>query len=94
MVGFSLGGVIGYDIASMQWDLAKDGTMPSPQQQQQQHDPSAFLKNTNTLLHYHQSKPDLQVPLLEFPIRCLFTCGSPIGKSISKNKAKQEKSII
>ncbi|KAI8332032.1 DDHD domain-containing protein [Chlamydoabsidia padenii] len=81
MIGFSLGGVIGYDIASMQWNKEKDGPAPSPNHHQQ-HDPAMFLKDTDTLLYYHQSKPDLQVPLLEFPIRCLFTCGSPIAAAL------------
>jgi hypothetical protein len=59
-IGFSLGGIISYDIASMQWLAEEDGNPP-------------WVSNEG-------QTPDLIVPKLDFKIRYLFTCGSPIGK--------------
>lgn len=62
-IGFSLGGIIAYDIASMQW-LDEDGLPPWK---------SLELDKLSC------PTPDLIVPLLKFKVRSLFTCGSPIG---------------
>ncbi|CAO3593873.1 unnamed protein product [Absidia cylindrospora] len=76
MVGFSLGGIIGYDIASMQWKECEDGPAPW-------HNPSSppcLLMNKPNI--YQRRTPDLQVPILDFPLRCLFTCGSPVAAAL------------
>lgn len=63
-IGFSLGGIIAYDVATMQW-LQEDGCPP--------------WKESDV----ECQKPDIHVPPLNFKIRSLFTCGSPIGNIIS-----------
>ncbi|ORZ04631.1 DDHD domain-domain-containing protein [Absidia repens] len=88
MVGFSLGGIIGYDIASMQWKESEDGpapwhmppSSPSPSPTSQpNHDPFLLMNKPNL---YQRRTPDLQVPVLDFPLRCLFTCGSPVAAAL------------
>ncbi|KAI9030094.1 DDHD domain-containing protein [Phycomyces nitens] len=66
MVGFSLGGIAGYDIASSQW-LPEDGLPPWDGVQDQK---------------YVCARPDVKVPKLDFPIKSLFTCGSPIAAGL------------
>ncbi|KAG2235931.1 hypothetical protein INT48_004261 [Thamnidium elegans] len=61
-IGFSLGGIIAYDVASMQW-FNQDGLPP--------------WKNKLTSEQTCQM-PDISVPQLQFKIRYVFTCGSPI----------------
>ncbi|KAI8346914.1 DDHD domain-containing protein [Choanephora cucurbitarum] len=65
-IGFSLGGIIVYDIASMQW-LQEDGLPPW-------HDTGLEEPVCRT--------PDIKVPLLDFKIRSVFTCGSPIAAGL------------
>lgn len=67
LVGFSLGGISAYDIASMQW-FEEDGLPPWDIIQEDE-------KTCKT--------PDIQVPKLDFKITCVFTCGSPIGIDIA-----------
>lgn len=69
-IGFSLGGIIAYDIASMQWS-DEDGLPPW------QHTELDKLSCPT---------PDLIVPQLDFKVRSLFTCGSPIGKLRNKRQ--------
>ncbi|CAO3633011.1 unnamed protein product [Cunninghamella echinulata] len=68
IVGFSLGGVIAFDIASKQWK-PEDGIEP-------QLNPS----ENNPYLCYEPYH--IQVPMLKFPLKYLFTCGSPIGAGL------------
>lgn len=65
-IGFSLGGIIAYDIASMQW-LDEDGLPPWQ---------SLELDKLSC------PTPDLIVPQLKFKVRSLFTCGSPIAAGL------------
>ncbi|KAI8389263.1 DDHD domain-containing protein [Blakeslea trispora] len=65
-IGFSLGGIIAYDIASMQW-LQEDGLPPW---------------NESSNKEIICKTPDIQVPLLDFKIRSVFTCGSPIAAGL------------
>ncbi|KAI8099160.1 DDHD domain-containing protein [Halteromyces radiatus] len=73
MIGFSLGGVIGYDIASMQWFPEQDGPAPW------HHLSTDSSINNNP---YYCYKPDIHVPLLDFQLRYLFTCGSPVAAAL------------
>ncbi|KAL0078001.1 DDHD domain-containing protein [Phycomyces blakesleeanus] len=66
MVGCSLGGVAGYDIASSQW-LPEDGLPPWDGVQDKQ---------------YVCARPDVNVPKLDFNVKSLFTCGSPIAAGL------------
>lgn len=58
--------MIAYDIASKQWK-PEDGLEPH-------FNPS----ENNPYLCYEPYH--IQVPMLDFPLKYLFTCGSPIGK--------------
>ncbi|CAO3650923.1 unnamed protein product [Cunninghamella blakesleeana] len=68
IVGFSLGGVIAYDIASKQWK-PEDGL-----------EPQMTSSDNNPYLCYEPYH--IQVPTLDFPLKYLFTCGSPIGAGL------------
>ncbi|KAI8884731.1 hypothetical protein K501DRAFT_332419 [Backusella circina FSU 941] len=65
-IGFSLGGISAYDIASMQW-LEEDGLPPW----------DVVEEDERTC-----KTPDIQVPKLDFKITCVFTCGSPIAAGL------------
>ncbi|KAG0162684.1 hypothetical protein DFQ28_010452 [Apophysomyces sp. BC1034] len=66
IVGCSLGGIAAYDIASMQW-FEEDGQPPWE-----------VVEESD----YVCRKPDVCVPRLDFKLRYLFTCGSPIAATL------------
>ncbi|KAM3588930.1 hypothetical protein VKS41_001357 [Umbelopsis sp. WA50703] len=62
MMGCSLGGIAAYDILAHQWN-DEDGKPPWEAVEEQA---------------YVVKKPDINVPKLDFNVRFLFTCGSPV----------------
>ncbi|KAG2176318.1 hypothetical protein INT43_005552, partial [Umbelopsis isabellina] len=64
MMGCSLGGIAAYDILAHQWK-DEDGRPPWETIEEQA---------------YVVKKPEITVPILDFNVRFLFTCGSPVGK--------------
>lgn len=64
MMGCSLGGIAAYDILAHQW-REEDGRPPWETIEEQT---------------YVIKKPEINVPMLDFNVRLLFTCGSPVGK--------------
>ncbi|GAB5587875.1 hypothetical protein Unana1_02775 [Umbelopsis nana] len=66
MMGCSLGGIAAFDILAHQW-TEEDGRPPWESVEEQD---------------FVVKKPDIHVPKLDFKVRFLFTCGSPVAATL------------